>query len=706
MKKMRRILIFLLLLTILIQPYKTLNVYAAKSGPTVKTEMSFEAFAKAICELIKKYNIDLGNIGDITDRFFSKRLIVKLKNSNLSFDKYHPLAVVKGPQNLCVLQFSTKEEAKSALQKLSKSSAVKFVEADGVFSTNSVSSEASQHKSWGVAKMNADSYANYVSSVTKQSIKVAVVDTGVSSHSFLSGRIADGGYDFVGLDSSPSDLNGHGTHVAGTIVDCTPGLNVKILPVRVLDQYGSGYNSVVASGIRYAADHGAKVINLSLGGSESSLVDEMITYAVNKGSTVVVAAGNEGSSTSRYCPSHLKSAIVVGAVDSQNKKAYFSNTGSSLDVVAPGVDITSCVPGGGYATYSGTSMAAPHVSAVAAMFQLVYPGKTPSQIEQLIKANTKDLGVSGWDSSYGNGIPSLASGNTPQKVTLNKTSAALKAGNAVTLKASVLPADADQAVTWESSNTAIAAVANGKVEAKAPGTVSITAKTSNGKTAVCKVTVTKKTVKPQGITLDRESAAIAAGENLTLSATITPADASNKSVAWSSSNPAIASVQKGNVTGNAPGTATITAKTGNGKTAKCVVTVKAASVSIKLDKDYYTCKSGEKLQIRAEIILPEKPVVNQRKYVLYIANMGYGWKELGSYNICGAQSCLEPRNPGVTEITSCNVQGNKLIVHAAIDTRGMKASAIVRLCKFAIFPYDDFNAGKSLHDEIFFLKIQ
>lgn len=707
MKKTRRFMFLVLLSVLLLQPVQTKKVFAAGSGQTIQMKMNFEAFAKAICELIKKYNIDLENIGDIADEFFSKRLIVKLKDGDLSFDRFHPVAVLKGPQNLCVLQFSSREAAKRAKEELSRSSKVKFAEADGACSVSGLSGTAGlQHKSWGVSRMNADGYAEYVASVTKQSIKVAVVDSGVSSHSFLSGRIAEGGYDFVGMDSSPSDSLGHGTHVAGTIVDCTPGLNVKILPVRVMNQFGFGFNSVIASGIRYAADHGAKVINMSIGGSESNLLDEMISYAVKKGVTVVVAAGNEGTSTSRFCPSHLKNVIVVGAVDSRNKKASFSNTGSSLDVVAPGVDIVSCVPGGGYKSYSGTSMATPHISAVAAMFKLVYPDKTPAQIEELIKKNTQDLGSAGWDAAYGNGIPKLGSGNLPQKVVLNKTSASVKAGKTLTLKASVLPAGAKQAVTWTSSDQNIASVSGGKVTAKSPGTVNITARTDNGKSAVCRVTVKAQTVKPTGITLDRGTAALRVGESLTLIASITPGNASNQTVTWTSSDPAVASVKKGKVTGKAAGTATITAKTGNGKKAGCIVTVTSAAVDIKLDKELYDCSIGEELVVKAEIILPEKPVLNQRKYILFIGDMGYGWNELGTYQICGAKSYLEPRSPGKTRIVSCVAKGNRLTAEIRISTDGMKADVPARLFKLAIFPYDDYNAGKSLHNEMFLVMLK
>lgn len=690
---------------------KVYSAYSAKKGKkTAEESMSFEAFAKTVAELIKKYNIDLGNIGDIKDKFFSKRLIVKAKSSDVSFEKYNPLVILKGPENLCLLQFETEEDTRRALQELKGSSKVQYVEADSVSSTDGTSfgAAATQHKSWGVEKINADAYAQYVASVTNSSIKVAVVDSGVSTHPFLSGRLDAGGYDFVDVDSDPSDQNGHGTHVSGTIVDCTPGLNVKILPVRVLDRRGSGYTSVVASGIRYAADHGAKVINLSLGGGHSSLLDEMIDYAIKKGVTVVVAAGNESSDTSTACPAHMTNAIVVGAVDSSNRKAYFSNTGKSLDVVAPGVNIVSSVPGGGYASYDGTSMATPHVAAVAAMIKLVSPGKTPAQVEALIKKNTQDLGSSGWDSSYGYGIPKLNPPSQPEKVVLDRTSASLKVGGTLTLKASVQPDYASQSVTWSSSNTRIATVnSSGVVTAKAEGTANITASTGNGKKASCTVKVTPNEVPVTGITINKTSASLKVGGTVTLSATVSPSNATDRTVTWSSNDVGTASVNNnGVVTANSKGEAVITATTSNGKSASCTVTVTDGTVEINLDKRFYTCKSGDELMIEAEIILPEKVTLNQRKYILFTAVMGLGWKQLSAYNVGGTREYLEPREAGKTTIYSCVPQGNKLTVKMGIDTSEMKASALMKMLKLAIFPYNNFSAGKSMHDEIFFVSVK
>lgn len=208
----------------------------------------------------------------------------------------------------------------------------------------------------------------------------------------------------------------------------------------------------------------------------------------------MVAAGNEYGNTSDYCPSHLTNVIVVGAVDENDKKAGFSNTGSSLDVVAPGVDIVSCIPGGGYKSYDGTSMATPHIAAIAAMFALVYPEKQPSEIEEMIKGCTRDLGEKGWDKQYGHGIPDLSSsGIVPTELTLDKFNIMMKVGDTETLTATVLPNGvADKSVLWSSSDSSIVSVQDGILEAKAAGNAVITAETVNGKSAACNVVVSGK----------------------------------------------------------------------------------------------------------------------------------------------------------------------------------------------------------------------
>ncbi|MYT70067.1 MULTISPECIES: S8 family peptidase [unclassified Streptomyces] len=240
---------------------------------------------------------------------------------------------------------------------------------------------------------------------------IAVVDTGVDpDHPDLKGRLVDG-HDFVDNDNKPKDLNGHGTHVSGIaaahtdngvgIAGGAPG--AKIMPVRVLGADGSGSNQNINLGIKWAADHGADVINLSLG--ESGLMAKLlrggtlnaaIKYAYGKGVTVVAAAGNDGDDVQTYKVG--TPVLVVGASDTDGAPASFSNFGVDDAVSAPGVDILSTLPTyrtketlkdtSGYGKLSGTSMASPYVAAVAAL--LHHEGLKPDEIMSTIRSTAKN----------------------------------------------------------------------------------------------------------------------------------------------------------------------------------------------------------------------------------------------------------------------------------------------------------------------------
>ncbi|MDE6501316.1 MAG: leucine-rich repeat protein [Ruminococcus sp.] len=346
----------------------------------------------------------------MADDFYSKRIIVKAKK-NYSFESYSPTNVISGPDNIYVVQFDTVERAEICISALQKDSNIEYVELDEYMSCEEIETEQANSNSWGVEAIEADKYAEYLgnNSDSSSSVVVAVVDTGVAYHDFLKDRILDTGYDLVDNDPDPNDKHYHGTHVAGTVVDCTSDLNIDIMPVRVLDENGSGSVLNVGNGIRYAAENGADVINLSLGGKGSSrYIDDSVEYAVEIGATVVVAAGNDSNNTKNYYPAHLDNCIVVSACDSENQKAKFSNYGESVDVTAPGVNIKSCIPGGNFKTLSGTSMATPHISAAAAMIKYADPQATPAQIEQKIKDISLDLGDTGKDVYYGYGLPKLS----------------------------------------------------------------------------------------------------------------------------------------------------------------------------------------------------------------------------------------------------------------------------------------------------------
>lgn len=278
--------------------------------------------------------------------------------------------------------------------------------------------------SWNLDMINAPEA--WAQGYTGQGIVVAVVDTGVDyTHPDLanniwinSGEIADNGIDddgngyvddvqgwnFVDGNNNPLDLNGHGTHVAGTIAAENNNLGITgiaydatIMPVRVLSSEGDGNRANIANGIRYAVDNGANVINLSLGGGYSSEIQDAIEYANSLGSVIVMASGNEGS-TQPIAPASLADqfGIAVGAVDINRQVASFSNQAGLpiLNyVVAPGKNIYSTYPNNSYRYLNGTSMATPHVSGVVALMLSANPNLTPADVESLIAATATTAGI-------------------------------------------------------------------------------------------------------------------------------------------------------------------------------------------------------------------------------------------------------------------------------------------------------------------------
>ena len=249
-----------------------------------------------------------------------------------------------------------------------------------------------------------------------QDLIVAVLDTGIDpSHPEFAGRLLPG-WDFVNDDADPSDDQGHGTHVAGIIaagIDNGIGMagiagDVKILPVKVLNDTGSGWWSDVSAGITYAADQGAKVINLSLAGEvDSFTLHDAISYAVSKGVTVVAAAGNDSSDTPVY-PAAYDEVLALGATTYDGTRWSLSNYGPNVDALAPGGLVWSTYwSADGSASYqfmSGTSMASPHGAGVAALMYSRNSELTPQEVKDTILATATDMGDPGVDALHGAGL--------------------------------------------------------------------------------------------------------------------------------------------------------------------------------------------------------------------------------------------------------------------------------------------------------------
>lgn len=242
-------------------------------------------------------------------------------------------------------------------------------------------------------------------------IIVAVVDTGVDiEHPDLKDRLMKG-YNVIDPKSEPYDDVGHGTHVAGIIsakVNNNEGIagmmwGGKLLPVKALDSSGTGTTYSVAKGIIWATDQGAKVINLSLGNyADAQFLHEAIRYAFDRDVVLIAATGNDNTERPGF-PAAYPEVLSVSATDYNLEKASFSNYGDYVDVMAPGESIASTYPDNQYAALSGTSMASPHVAALAALIRSVNPDLKNTEVMEIIRKNVIDLGEAGHDKYFGYG---------------------------------------------------------------------------------------------------------------------------------------------------------------------------------------------------------------------------------------------------------------------------------------------------------------
>ncbi len=247
---------------------------------------------------------------------------------------------------------------------------------------------------------------------TGAGVVVAVIDTGVKqSLEDLAGTNFTDGYDFVNNDMDPTDDKGHGSHVCGTIAQTTNNelgvagvaYNATIMPVKVLNELGSGTYDDVADGITWATDNGADVINLSLGGYATlQILENAINYAWSNGVVVVCAAGNDNITNPHY-PAAYSNSISVSASTSRNTKASYSNYGNTIDIAAPGDKVLQNTFSGedeGYYFFAGTSMASPHVAGVAALIKSKNQSLTNIEIRSILENTADDQGETGetdWD---------------------------------------------------------------------------------------------------------------------------------------------------------------------------------------------------------------------------------------------------------------------------------------------------------------------
>ncbi len=313
---------------------------------------------------------------------------------------------------------------------------VEYAEPNYIFRAHMVPNDTYYSYQWHMPAISTESAWDLNSG---SGVLVGIIDTGVAYEDYdtylqapdLAGTSFVAGYDFVNNDSHANDDGAHGTHVCGTIAQTTNnslgcagvGFSATIMPIKVLDNSGSGYLSDVADGIYYAADNGCQVINMSLGGSSgSTTLHNAIQYADNAGVTIVASAGNSGNSTPNY-PAAYEECISVSATRYDDTRPSYSTYGSTVDICAPGGDLSVDQNGDGYGDgvlqqthadgnptdfgyyfYEGTSMAAPHVTGSAALVISAAGGSlSPAEVRNILEGTATDLGATGWDQYYGHG---------------------------------------------------------------------------------------------------------------------------------------------------------------------------------------------------------------------------------------------------------------------------------------------------------------
>lgn len=323
------------------------------------------------------------------------------------------------------------EEEELILEELLNNPAVTYIEPNYIYrAAGEIQLEEGRdplfEQQWGHIAVQAEEAWSRISGMNvpdTREIVVAVLDSGIdTAHPDLQGRFLPG-YNSIEDSGQAEDDFGHGTAVSGIInavfandigiTGIAGRYPVRILPIKVLDQYGNGSTFSVIQGIEKAVESGADVINLSLSGNGNSyLLQEAIRKAVNQGIIVVAAAGNHADHTSGYYPAMYPETIAVSAVTEAGSFAAFSNFGTPIDIAAPGERILTTMPFGNYEYHDGTSLAAPYVAGAAALMKLARPEWGVQEIRTALEQSAKDLGDPGYDIYFGHGLLQIDSALT------------------------------------------------------------------------------------------------------------------------------------------------------------------------------------------------------------------------------------------------------------------------------------------------------
>lgn len=296
------------------------------------------------------------------------------------------------------------ERLEQVLESLSRNPNVEFAEPDVIREPQATMNDTFYSYEWHLSKIQATTAWDVTTG--SANVTIAVLDSGVdTTHPDLLGQILPG-WNFFDGTTDTSDVFGHGTAIAGVAVAISNnGTGVasvapkcKIVPIRVTDAKGNGYDSTIAQALNWAADQGIRVATISFQVSNSSVVKSAAQYFQGKGGVVVVSAGNDGLTSTAADNPYV---LTISATDRSDLLASWSSRGSNIDLAAPGVDILTTILGAQYAYQAGTSFSAPIVAGVAALVISTAPALTGVQVSDLLKKTADDLGAKGWDSQFG-----------------------------------------------------------------------------------------------------------------------------------------------------------------------------------------------------------------------------------------------------------------------------------------------------------------
>jgi len=380
----------------------TLALVAALGGYAGLSHAAPAAAAKAAAPVSSgaivgwaKGRLLVGPRAGLSDKEFAK--VLKLQNAR-SRGRFKQT-------NSHVIELPAGVDEVAAMQALKKDRRLKYVELDIAVAPSASVNDPSYSSSWALPKIQAPGAWD---SANGSGIIIAILDTGVdSSHPDLVANMVPG-WNIYDNNSDTADVHGHGTSVSGTAAmvgnnsagSAGVAWGSRIMPVRISQPDGYAYVSTIAQGVNWAADNGAKVVNVSYAISGSATVQSAAQYLRGKGGVVVAAAGNSGALDSSVAHDSI---LSVAATDSNDARASWSSYGAYVDLAAPGVGIYATTRGGGYANVSGTSFASPITAATVALMMSANSRLTPADIDRILKTSVVDLGTVGFDQYYGYG---------------------------------------------------------------------------------------------------------------------------------------------------------------------------------------------------------------------------------------------------------------------------------------------------------------